>query len=66
MRDFAAWLTDALIAGACAGLLYWWLWGGGFPWFYAALSGAGLAALFVKGRPPTPGRRIVNLFANPS
>ena len=66
MRDFAAWITDALIIGAGAGLLYWGIWGGGFPWLYAALGGAALAALFVKGRPATPGRRLINHFAKPS
>jgi hypothetical protein len=64
MRDFAAWLTDAVICVAGAGLLYWALWGGGFPWFYAVLSGVALATYFQRGRPPTPGRRLVNHFAN--
>jgi hypothetical protein len=64
MRDFGAWVMDALIVGAAVGFLYSLIWGGGFPWIYAIASGALLAARWTWRRTPTPGRLLVSRFAN--
>lgn len=66
MRELAGWIIDALWIGAGAGLIYWGLWGGGFPWFYAVLSGVVMATYSAWRHVPTPGRQLADRFANTS
>jgi hypothetical protein len=63
MLGFAAWAIDALLIGTGAGLLYWLLWGGGFPWVYAVLIGVVCATYWSWRRTPTPGRRLADRLA---
>ena len=67
VRDLAGWIIDALAIGAGAGLLYWGLRGGGFPWFYAIVIGVGTATYSVWRQFQTPGRSLlVHRFGNTS
>jgi hypothetical protein len=64
VRNFAAWLMDALMVGTGAGLVQWGLFGGGFPYFTSIVGGAAVATLLARNWRLTPGRRLIDHFAN--